>query len=236
MTNSQLEARLAAMEKQLAEIRTMLDERLEPKKDWMSTFGISAGDPVAKRVDEYALQYREKDRQRARLCLKTVFSRYGSLGMILVFGPTTVPRKALSWQDIVCPTTLGSACGMFFPNGKPRGDRLAIVGLSLMASCGSSAPAPLGATCPRNSGPGKPSGACSTPGTTKASSRPSWSSCARPMSMPASSIRTCGASMAPSSEPPAVPPGAEKKGFRGARGPRVGPQPGRFHDQNPPPV
>ncbi len=66
MKPDQLEARLASMEKQLADIRALLEERLEPKKDWRSTYGMFAGDEVAKRIDDTARKLREADRKRTK--------------------------------------------------------------------------------------------------------------------------------------------------------------------------
>jgi hypothetical protein len=63
MKPDQLETRLAAMEKQLADIRTLLEERLEPKRDWRNSFGAFTGDPVAKKVAEEIRKAREKDRR-----------------------------------------------------------------------------------------------------------------------------------------------------------------------------
>src|SRR5260370_38335082 len=52
MKPDQLEARLAAMENEIADIRPLLEERIEPKKDWRSTFGMFAGEAVAQAVAE----------------------------------------------------------------------------------------------------------------------------------------------------------------------------------------
>ena len=66
MKTDQLEARLAAMEKQLADIRALLEERLEPKKDWQSTFGMFTGDPLAKEVAAEIRKAREDDRKKTK--------------------------------------------------------------------------------------------------------------------------------------------------------------------------
>jgi hypothetical protein len=67
MTMKEVESRLTEMEKQIAELRTLVNGRGQPQeKDWLSTFGMFSGDEMAKRIDAYALRYRERDRQKAR--------------------------------------------------------------------------------------------------------------------------------------------------------------------------
>jgi hypothetical protein len=60
MPKRTLEDRVAALERQVAEL---LAER-KNGNDWQSTIGMFAGDEVMKRIDEAALKYRERDRER----------------------------------------------------------------------------------------------------------------------------------------------------------------------------
>lgn len=67
MTAREMETRLVEMEKQLAELRILVNGQSGPrKKDWRRTFGMFAGDEMAKRINAYALKYREDDRRQAR--------------------------------------------------------------------------------------------------------------------------------------------------------------------------
>ena len=61
----QLEERVAALERQMAELKRTVEEQAQPR-DWRSTIGMFAGDEVMKRIDEFARQYREADREKAR--------------------------------------------------------------------------------------------------------------------------------------------------------------------------
>jgi hypothetical protein len=65
MAQASLEERVTALEKQLAELEaTLRDGRLP--KDWRRTIGMFAGDEGMKRIFDAALEYREKDREKAR--------------------------------------------------------------------------------------------------------------------------------------------------------------------------
>lgn len=73
MTMAQVEKRLAAMElqlaataKHLAEIHSLLEERLEPKPHWTRMIGAFADDPGMQEIAEEALRYREQDRKKAQ--------------------------------------------------------------------------------------------------------------------------------------------------------------------------
>ena len=60
-----LEQRVAALEKQFADLKQAFDRGVRPK-DWRRTIGMFAGDEMMKQIDEEALKIREKDRERAR--------------------------------------------------------------------------------------------------------------------------------------------------------------------------
>lgn len=65
MSQQELERRLTALEKQVAELREAVADGA-PKKDWRRTLGMFAGDEVMKQIDEEARKIREEDRRRAR--------------------------------------------------------------------------------------------------------------------------------------------------------------------------
>ena len=60
-----LEERLAALEKQMGELKATIEKIAQPK-DWRRTVGMFTGDEVMKRIDAEALRYREADRAKAR--------------------------------------------------------------------------------------------------------------------------------------------------------------------------
>jgi hypothetical protein len=64
-SESTLEKRMDALEKEVAELRTKVD-RLTAPKDWRSTIGMFAGDEVMRQIEEEGRKIREKDRERAR--------------------------------------------------------------------------------------------------------------------------------------------------------------------------
>jgi hypothetical protein len=64
MSLRELETRVAAVERQLAEIQRKLNNGQD--KDWRKTAGMFTGDEVMKRIFENALRYREADRRKAR--------------------------------------------------------------------------------------------------------------------------------------------------------------------------
>jgi phage-related minor tail protein len=71
MSESKLEARVADLERRLAELqRTVLANGDAQTKDWRSTVGMFTGDPIMERIDAFALAYREADRRRARRAAK----------------------------------------------------------------------------------------------------------------------------------------------------------------------
>lgn len=65
MKQHTLGERIAALEKQMGEIKATL-ERIAKPKDWQRTVGMFTGDEVMKRIDAEALKYREADREKAR--------------------------------------------------------------------------------------------------------------------------------------------------------------------------
>jgi hypothetical protein len=65
MSEQSLEERVAALEQRVAELSAALANGA-PKNDWRSTLGLFAGDEVMKRICDYALEYRERDREKAR--------------------------------------------------------------------------------------------------------------------------------------------------------------------------
>ncbi len=65
MSQTTLADRVAALERQVAELQTALEKGLRPK-DWRRTVGMFTGDEVMKRIDEEARKYREADRAKAR--------------------------------------------------------------------------------------------------------------------------------------------------------------------------
>ncbi len=67
MSNAKLEERVAALERQLSELRTEVAKVSGAQKpDWRSTVGMFTGDEVMKRIDEHARRFREADRRKAR--------------------------------------------------------------------------------------------------------------------------------------------------------------------------
>ena len=62
MATSSLEDRVKRLEALFANLET--STKRGKKKDWRRTLGMSTGDEVMKRIDENALNYRKKDRQK----------------------------------------------------------------------------------------------------------------------------------------------------------------------------
>jgi hypothetical protein len=60
-----LEERVAALEEIVAQLLSRSDS-VVAKKDWRSTLGMFADDPVMKEIDEEGCRVREADRQQAR--------------------------------------------------------------------------------------------------------------------------------------------------------------------------
>jgi len=65
MSETTLEDRVTALESQVAEL---MEKVLSPPitKDWRSTIGMFADDPVMREIDEEGRKIREADRERAR--------------------------------------------------------------------------------------------------------------------------------------------------------------------------
>jgi hypothetical protein len=68
MSQQTLEARIAALEHQVEQLtkRLLPGEELPPEKDWRSTLGMFANDPIMKEIDEEGRKIREEDRRRTR--------------------------------------------------------------------------------------------------------------------------------------------------------------------------
>jgi hypothetical protein len=60
-----LDERVSALEKQVEELRTVL-QKSSRAKDWQRTVGMFTGDNVMKRIDKAARHYREVDRAKVR--------------------------------------------------------------------------------------------------------------------------------------------------------------------------
>lgn len=65
MSQHTVEKRLAAIEHQVAELKSVVDASLRPK-DWRQTVGMFLGDEVMGRVLDEALRLREEDRKKIR--------------------------------------------------------------------------------------------------------------------------------------------------------------------------
>jgi hypothetical protein len=65
MPNLTLEERVAALEKQMGDLRSATINRFQ-KDGWLRTVGMFSGDEVAKRVDAAILKAREAEREKAR--------------------------------------------------------------------------------------------------------------------------------------------------------------------------
>jgi hypothetical protein len=64
MSNQTLEQRVSALERKVTELEALTNGGRE--RNWERTFGMFAGDEVAKRVDEAILKAREAERRKAR--------------------------------------------------------------------------------------------------------------------------------------------------------------------------
>lgn len=64
MTEPTLEERVAALEKLVVQLMARVPP--EPVKDWRSTIGMFANDPVMKEIQEAGQKIREADRERTR--------------------------------------------------------------------------------------------------------------------------------------------------------------------------
>lgn len=65
MAQLSLEERMAALERQVADIKATI-ERETGTKDWRSTLGMFSGNEMMKEIDEEARKIREADRRKAR--------------------------------------------------------------------------------------------------------------------------------------------------------------------------
>ena len=65
MAKQSLEERVAALERELAELKVAVANGAR-QKDWRRTIGMFTDDPGMKRVFEEAMKLREADRARAR--------------------------------------------------------------------------------------------------------------------------------------------------------------------------
>jgi hypothetical protein len=65
MARQTLEKRVAALERQVAELKVAVESKGR-SKDWRRTVGMFSGDEVMKQIDEEARKIRETDRRRAR--------------------------------------------------------------------------------------------------------------------------------------------------------------------------
>lgn len=68
MSEQTLEDRVAALELAVAQLSRQLlpGEKLPPEKDWRSTIGMFAGDPVMEEIIEEGRKIREEDLRLAR--------------------------------------------------------------------------------------------------------------------------------------------------------------------------
>jgi hypothetical protein len=65
MPETTLEDRVGALEKQVAELMQRVLAS-PPEKDWRSTIGMFADDPIMKEIQEEGRRIREADREQAR--------------------------------------------------------------------------------------------------------------------------------------------------------------------------
>ena len=65
MAVSTLEERVAALEQTVAQLLSQSNS-VETKKDWRSTLGMFADDPVMQKIDDEGSRVREADREQAR--------------------------------------------------------------------------------------------------------------------------------------------------------------------------
>lgn len=65
MIGNTLEARVAELERQVAELLRTVKSTPGPN-DWRSTIGMFSGDELMKQIDEEARKIREADRRRTR--------------------------------------------------------------------------------------------------------------------------------------------------------------------------
>ncbi len=64
---STLDERVAALEQEVARLSKLHPGETEPpKKDWRSTVGMFAGDPIMKEIIEEGQKIRQRDREQTR--------------------------------------------------------------------------------------------------------------------------------------------------------------------------
>jgi hypothetical protein len=67
MSQETLEERVAALERQVADLSRQLRPAGEPgRDDWKSTVGMFANDPIMKEILDEARKIRERDREKTR--------------------------------------------------------------------------------------------------------------------------------------------------------------------------
>jgi hypothetical protein len=67
MSQPTLAERVAALEREVARLsKSIPGERSAPDKDWRSTRGMFAGDPIIKEIIEEGRKLRESDRRQSR--------------------------------------------------------------------------------------------------------------------------------------------------------------------------
>ncbi len=65
MSQRTLDERVAALEEQVARLSKLLPgEQHPPAKDWRSTLGMFAGDPIMKEIIDEGRKIRERDREQ----------------------------------------------------------------------------------------------------------------------------------------------------------------------------
>lgn len=65
MSHTSLEERVATLEKQVAELMGRILASA-PQKDWRSTVGMFANDPVMREIQEEGRRIRQSDREQAK--------------------------------------------------------------------------------------------------------------------------------------------------------------------------
>ena len=68
MSQPSLEERVASLEHQVEQLtkRLLPGEKMPPEKNWRSTVGMFANDPIMKEIIEEGRKIRELDRQQSR--------------------------------------------------------------------------------------------------------------------------------------------------------------------------
>jgi hypothetical protein len=66
MSQLTLDDRVAALEREVARLATLQNGGRPASKDWRSTLGMFAGDPVMKEIIEEGRRIRQQDREQTR--------------------------------------------------------------------------------------------------------------------------------------------------------------------------